>query len=324
MKHTGTILLHIIISLLLCLPYTGYSQCQAAKEIEACGTFDDWTVREIKESGIIGGKTKYSYEIAEGDTIKGAVPYVNPPHCVWSTSSVMANVSGIVKVSCTVFPEERGDGNCVRMETRLEKVKVLGIVNLNVIASGTIFLGQIMEPIKDTKNPQGKLNCGIPFTDMPKAIMFDYKTIVGNNRMKAGGLGAPKELGDNDYSECAVMLQKRWEDEEGNVYSKRIGTAYCRFTENQLEWKNGFTVDIHYGDITGEPFYKEYMRLIPEELSNYMINSKGKSVPIREIGWGEEGETPTHLIVRLSASHGEAYVGDITNRLWIDNVKFVY
>ena len=66
------------------------------------------------------------------------------------------------------------------------------------------------------------------------------------------------------------------------------------------------------------------MRLIPEELSNYMINSKGKSVPIREIGWGEKGETPTHLIVRLSASHGEAYVGDITNRLWIDNVKFVY
>ena len=53
MKHTGTILLHIIISLLLCLPYTGYSQCQAAKEIEACSTFDDWTVREIKESGII-------------------------------------------------------------------------------------------------------------------------------------------------------------------------------------------------------------------------------------------------------------------------------
>ena len=122
MKHTGTILLHIIISLLLCLPYTGYSQCQAAKEIEACGTFDDWTVREIKESGIIGGKVKYSYEIAKGDTIKGAVPYVNPPHCVWSTSSVMANVSGIVKVSCTVFPEERGDGNCVRLETRLEKI----------------------------------------------------------------------------------------------------------------------------------------------------------------------------------------------------------
>lgn len=301
-----------------------FSQCKSSEDIATAGRFDNWVVREIKESGIIGGNVKYSYEIAKGDTIKGPVPYVNPPHCVWSTSSILGIVKGIVKVSCTVFPEQRDTGYCVRMETRLEKVKVLGLINLNVIASGTIFLGQIIEPIRDTRNPQGKLNCGIPFTDRPKAIMFDYKTIVGNNRFRAGGLGAPKELGDNDYSECAVMLQKRWEDEDGNVYSKRIGTAYHRFTESQTEWQNNFKVDIHYGDITGEPFYREYMKLIPEELSNYMINSKGKSVPIQEVAWGNGDETPTHIIIRFSASHGEAYVGDTTNRLWIDNVKMIY
>ena len=83
-------------------------------------------------------------------------------------------------------------------------------------------------------------------------------------------------------------------------------------------------MDIHYGDITGDPFYRENMKLIPEELSNYMINSKGKSVPIQEVAWGNGDETPTHIIIRFSASHGEAYVGDTTNRLWIDNVKMIY
>ncbi len=309
---------------IICSPHFAYSQCQTANDIARYGTFDNWVVREIKESGIIGGEIRHSYEIAEGDTIKGPIPYVNPPHCVWSTSSIMGNVSGIIKVSCTVFPEERDNGKCVRLETRLEKVKVLGLINLNVIASGTIFLGQMLEPIRDTKNPQGKLNCGIPFTDRPEAIIFDYKTIVGHNRMRAGGIGAPKELGDNDYAECIVMLQKRWEDEEGNVYSKRIGTGYERFTQNQTEWKNGHRVEIHYGDITKEPFYRDYMKLIPQELANYMINSKGKSVPIQEVGWGNGDETPTHVIVRFSASHGEAYVGDTVNRLWVDNVKFAY
>ncbi len=321
MKHLLTSLI-ILASALLSANL--YGQCSSAKDIEEWGKFDHWRVREIKESGIIGGEVKYSYEIAVGDTIKGPIPYVNPPHCVWSTSSILGIVKGITKVSCTVFPEQRDSGYCVRLETRMERVKVLGLINLNVIASGTVFLGQMLEPIRDTKNPQAKLNCGIPFTDRPKAVKFDYKTIVGNNRLRATGFGAPKPLGDNDYADCCVMLQKRWEDAEGNVYAKRVGTAYLRFTESRTEWQNGFEVPIHYGDITAEPFYKPYMQLIPEELSNYMINSKGESAAINEIGWGEADDTPTHIIIRLSASHGEAYVGDITNRLWIDNFSFVY
>ncbi len=323
MKH-----LFYIISFTLGALFMGsvsaYAQCQGAKDIEEWGKFNHWVVREIKESKIIGGQTRHLYEIAKGDTIKGEIPYVNPPHCVWSTSSVMAIVSGITKTSCSVFPEKRDDGYCVRLETRMEKIKVLGLINLNVIASGTIFLGKMHEPIKDTKNPQAKLNVGIPFSDRPVALQFDYKTIVGHNRLKAGGLGAPKVLGDNDYTECIVMLQKRWEDEQGNVYSKRVGTAYERFTQTDTTWNNGHRAVIHYGDITGEPFYRDYMKLIPFELSNYMINSKGESVPIREMGWAEPDEVPTHVIVRFSASHGEAYIGDIVNRLWVDNVKFVY
>lgn len=324
MKRLILIFTFTIAASLLC---TGAhaQKCRGAYLIEEWGKMDEWVVRQIKESGIIGGEVKYSYEIAHGDTIKGNIPYRNPEGCVWATSSVMAVVSGVTKVSCSVFPEKRGDGNCVRLETRLEKVKVLGLVNLNVVASGTIFLGYIREPVKDTKNPQGKLCVGIPFTDRPKAIQFDYKTIVGNNRLRAGGLGSPKSLGDNDYSECALYLQKRWEDEEGNVYAKRIGTAYERFTATDTTWNNGYRIEIKYGDITGEPFYRDFMQLVPEEIEQYTVNSKGEAVPIKEIEWDISGtDTPTHIVLRISASHGEAYVGDINNRLWVDNIKLVY
>ncbi|MBR5856961.1 MAG: PCMD domain-containing protein [Bacteroidales bacterium] len=320
-----------VLSSIISLIYMGltlsgtYAQCPNAYNIEKWGKFDEWVVREIKESGIIGGETKYTYEIAKGDTIKGPVAYSNPPGCVWATSSIMANVSGIIKTSCSVFPEKRGDGNCVRLETRLEKIKVLGLVNLNVIATGTIFLGYINEPIRDTKNPQGKLCVGIPFTDRPKAIQFDYKTIVGNNQMRATGLGAPKSLWQDDYSECALYLQKRWEDDKGNVYAMRVGTAYERFTQTDTTWNNGYQIEIKYGNITKEPFYKDFMQLVPEEVEQYTVNSKGKSVPIKEIVWDESGtEIPTHIVLRISAGHGEAYVGDITNKLWLDNVKLIY
>lgn len=317
-KHTS--------SLILCLfaTYTSYAQTGVAEQIAKWGQFDSWRVREIKESGIIGGNTRLLYEIAQGDTLRGATPYVNPKENVWSTSNVLAIVKGITKTSCTVFPEQRGTGHCARLETRLEKVRVLGIIDMQVLAAGTIFLGQMLEPITSTKNPQSKLNTGIPFTDKPKAISFDYKVTVGSNRIRSSGFGSRKELKDNDYAECVVMLQKRWEDKDGNVFSKRVGTGYHRFTKSTSTWSNDFQVPISYGNITAESWYQPYMQLIPAELSNYTVNSKGKSVPVREMGWGGSAEAPTHIIIRFSSSHGEAYVGDIVNKLWVDNVKIIY
>lgn len=301
-----------------------FAQGNAAGQIEKWGKFDSWRVREIKESGIIGGHIKLIYEIAAGDTIRGAIPYVNPAGNVWSSSNVLAIVKGITKASCTVFPEKRDDGFCARLETRLERVRVLGIIDMQVLAAGTVFLGNMLEPITNTKNPQSKLNAGIPFTDKPQAVSFDYKVTVGKNRIRSSGFGGKKTLGDPDYAECVVMLQKRWEDKDGNIFALRVGTGYHRFTQSTSAWTNDFQVKINYGDITKESFYKPYMQLIPAELSNYAVNSKGKSVPIQEVGWGTADEKPTHIIMRFSSSHGEAYVGDITNKLWVDNVKMIY
>ena len=60
----------------------------------------------------------------------------------------------------------------------MEKVKVFGIVDIEVVAAGSVFLGCIHEPIKGTKNPQSMLLSGIPFTKRPKALQFDYKVKV--------------------------------------------------------------------------------------------------------------------------------------------------
>lgn len=112
-------------------------------------------VREIHESGIIGGNTKHLYELGPTDTIIGNTAYTNRGGSPWANSNVMAKVAGVVKTNTSVFPERRDDGWCARLETRMESVKVFGLVDIEVVAAGSVFLGTVHEPIKGTKNPQG-------------------------------------------------------------------------------------------------------------------------------------------------------------------------
>ena len=295
------------------------------EDIEKAGKFDFWTLRVMEESAIIGGDTAYLYEPSlVNDTISGRQAYTNPDGCVWRTSNVYADVVGVVKTSTSVFPERRGDGYCARLETYFEELKVFGLLNMEVTVQGSIFLGRLPEPIRNTSNPQGKLLFGFPFTSRPSALQLDYKAIVGNEAVKATGFSKKKPLGYADYADIVMMLQYRWEDEDGNVYAKRVGTAYERITESVTEWQNGHTVPVKYGDITSDPGYEPYMGLIKEEVSNYTLNSKGKSVPVHEVGWAEPGTEPNFLIIRFSSSYGVAFSGGIGNKFWIDNVKLVF
>ena len=68
------------------------------------------------------------------------------------------------------------------------------------------------------------------------------------------------------------------------------------------DWVNDATYPILYGNITSKPEYKPYMRIQVEE--RYTLNSKGKSVPIQEVGWAEPGEAPTHMVLQFTSSHG--------------------
>ena len=290
----------------------------------AYGDMDNWIVREIHESGIIGGNTKWLYELGPSDTIVGNTAFRHMGGSPWATSNVMAKVAGVVKTNTSVFPEKRGDGMCARMETRYESVKVFGLVDIEVIAAGSVFLGTVHEPIKGTKNPQAMLQSGVPFSKKPKALRFDYKVKAApeKNRVRSTGFSRKSTVAGQDSLAVILLLQKRWEDAEGNVYSKRVGTMVQRYTESTPDWVNDATYPILYGNITSKPEYKPYMRIQVEE--RYTLNSKGKSVPIQEVGWAEPGEAPTHMVLQFTSSHGGAYIGSPGNTFWIDNVELIY
>lgn len=290
----------------------------------AYGDMDNWIVREIHESGIIGGNTKWLYELGPSDTIVGNTAFRNMGGSPWATSNVMAKVAGVVKTNTSVFPEKRGDGMCARMETRYESVKVFSLVDIEVIAAGSVFLGTVHEPIKGTKNPQAMLQSGVPFSKKPKALRFDYKVKAApeKNRVRSTGFSRKSTVAGQDSLAVILLLQKRWEDAEGNVYSKRVGTMVQRYTESTPDWVNDATYPILYGNITSKPEYKPYMRIQVEE--RYTLNSKGKSVPIQEVGWAEPGEAPTHMVLQFTSSHGGAYIGSPGNTFWIDNVELIY
>ncbi len=310
--------------LCLCSSFSARTQNPAEKtEPIPYGDMDQWMVRVVDESFIIGGATKYLYEITPGDTLRNNTPYQNTLS-PWGTSTVMAKVSGIYKASVTIFPEVRDKGYCARLETRMEHVKVLGLINLSVIATGTIFLGEIHEPIRDTKNPQAKLNNNIPFCKRPRALVFDYKVHPGGEQVKATGFGRITQIPQQNNAEACLLLQYRWEDEKGNIFAKRVGTAYERYDQKVSEWQNAHRIPIRYGNITKEKFFKPYMDLIQGENTPYCTNSKGETVPIQEIGWADAGTQPTHMILRFSSGHGGAYIGAPDAKFWIDNVKLAY
>lgn len=288
------------------------------------GDMDQWVTRKIEESGVIGGKTKLLYEVAPTKEIDGNIPYVNQGGSPWANSNVMAKVMGIVKTNTSVYPERRGDGYCARLETHIESVKVLGLVNITVLASGSMFLGDMKEPITGTKEGEMALNSGVPFTSRPKAVRYDYKVQMSGepDRIRQTGFSRKAVVPGQDCAIMTCLLQKRTEDADGNIIAKRVGTAVIRYSRTE-GWKNGATYEIMYGDITNNPEYKpELMKLGVG--GYYARNSQGESKQIKEVGWAAEGEAPTHLILQFTSSLGGAFVGSPGNKLWIDNVALVY
>ena len=97
----------------LFLPLLVLSLSLLAERIEPLpfGDMEQWTVRYIKESKLLGGQTKTLYCLDPTDTIRENAPYVfgqngNP----WATSNAYANVVGIEKAAGTMKPEKREDG----------------------------------------------------------------------------------------------------------------------------------------------------------------------------------------------------------------------
>lgn len=291
------------------------------------GDFENWVTRIIPESRVLGGHKKTLYEIAPTETITGNVPYSNKGGSPWATSNVLANVMGVVKGSNAVFPDERSAGNkCCKLTCLMEHCKAIGIINIDVVVAGSMFLGKMIEPIKSTKDPYSKMEMGIKFNRRPKALRFDYKLTIpeGNTRTYSSGFGKKKTYGGHDCAEVYIILQRRYEDAEGNIHAKRVGTGRRHFNKSTSGWVNGYDIPVWYGDITKRADYKDYMGLISKEKSYYATNSKGKMVPVIEEGWDSADATPTHILVMASAGSGTAYIGTLGLTLWIDNIGLVF
>ena len=289
------------------------------------GDFENWVTRVIKESGVIGGNTKKVYEIAPSTTINGAKAYSNMGGSQWATSNVYAKVMGVVKTSNAVFPDKHGAGRCAKLTTLLEHVKAAGIVNMDVLVSGTIFLGKMLEPVSSTKNPYSKMEMGIPYTKTPKFLQFDYRLVApAGAPIYSSGFGGKKTLSGRDNAEVFVIRQHRWEDSKGNIHAERVGTGRERFGKTTMGWVNKHRIPIWYGDIRKHAGYKPYMGLISKEKSYYARNKKGKMVPVVEEKWAAAGTKPTHVMVMLSSGCGTAYTGTVGMTLWVDNVAFVH
>ena len=288
--------------------------------------FDQWITRDIKESAIIGGNTRTLYEIGPTGIWDGKKPYINQGGSPWASSNIMAKVAGVVKTNVSVYPEPRGNGRCAKLVSHIVGVKVLGLVNIQVLAAGSIYLGKMIEPITSSSNPYGKLDFGIPFTDKPQAIQFDYKVKLSDepDRIRRTGFSRVKTIPGKDTPGMVLLLQRRWEDANGNIFASRIGTIIHHFNKNS-DWVNGAKFQIHYGDITHESFFQPSMDLVQSgESQKYAKNSRGKIVPIKEVSWGSPDETPTHLCLQFVSSFGTPYVGAVGTTLWLDNVKLIY
>lgn len=288
------------------------------------GNMDNWTIRNIEESAIIGGQTKTLYEIGPSRTISGNKPYVNGGGSPWGTSNVMAKVMGVVKTNNSVYRDKHGSGYCAKLTTHIESVKVMGLMNIKVLAAGSIFLGDMKEPITGTKDGPKAMNNGIHFTGRPKALRYDYMVKVAGtaNRIKQTGFSKSSAVAGKDYAITVLYLQKRHEDSKGNITAERVGTLVVKYGTSTNGWVNNATYQILYGDIRNNPDYDE--RTMGLRNTDYARNSKGKSVPVVETGWAAKGTAPTHLMLQFSSSHGGAYIGSPGNTLWIDNVELVY
>ena len=294
------------------------------EELIPFGDMDQWVDRQIKESGIIGGATKHVYAIGPTCVITDNSAYTNMGGSPWGSSNVLARVSGITKTNTSVFPDTHGDGLCARMDTRMESVKVLGIVNITVLAAGSIFLGSMHEPIRGTKNPQKMLESGIPFTRRPAALRYDYRVTASDRpcRIRATGFGRQTDVAGRDSCVTCLLLQQRWEDDEGNIYARRIATLVVYYDQT-TDWVTDATYPLIYGDASQQPGYLPQLMDLKAEI-RYAVNSRGESVPIQEVEWGTGDETPTHLFIQFASSHGGAYIGSPGNSFYIDNVRLVY
>ena len=312
----------LVIGLLLLCPLCGFAQEKI--EYLPFGNMDSWAVRYIKESNLIGGQTRPLYMIGPVDTVYGNKPYAVKGGSPWGTSNAYAKVMGVETAAVNATPEKRGNGYCCKLETKLTVVTAIGI-DTKAVATGSLFTGRLSDPMtsEGTKNPAKAINMGMKFTKRPKALMLDYKTKISQSGelKQANASTKVKTLKGNDECEIIILLQHRWEDEDGRIFAYRVGTGTERISRSTPDWVNDHRVNVRYGNITDQSGYKSWEALTTKRFM--ARNSKGKMVYVEEVDFKGDVE-PTHLIVQITAGCQEPFIGCPGNTIWCDNIRLVY
>ena len=288
------------------------------------GDFEQWTVRYVTESKVIGGQEKTLYVIGPTDTIRSNDLY-DYKNTIWSTSNAFAKVMGVVKTSNNVTPDKGPTGTCAKLATQFAYCKVAGLVNIKVLAAGSIYWGKMLEPVTGVSDPFAFIDWGIPFIKRPKALVLNYKASIPNTgKLVKGTTTRTTEFDGYDPAEILFVLQYRWEDDKGNVHAKRVGTAIYHVDQSSNGWMKDFRVPVIYGDARKSADYQPYMGLLTGERTMYAINSKGKKKPILEEAWADADCPVTHAIMWLTSGSCGAFTGALDNVLWVDEIRLEY
>lgn len=303
---------------------TAFLPAQAlAQKVETVpyGDFESWTVRHITESSIIGGQVQTLYVVGPEETIDSNAPY-DYKRTIWSSSNALARVSGVTKTSVTMEPDEGPTGTCAKLTTRFATCKVAGMLNIKVLATGALYWGRLLEPVTSTKNAYANIDWGIPFTRHPSALILDFKTEMPCTGMLTKGTTFRQtEFPGEDPCQIMLLLQKRWEDENGDIHALRVGTAFLRIDKSTGAWRKDTRIPVIYGDASQSPGFKPYMGMQKGEKTLYAVNSRGQRKPIIEEGWAEPGTQCTHAIFQITAGCQGAFTGALGNTIWVDNVR---
>lgn len=298
----------------------------AAQRIENLrfGDFEHWTVRHIKESAVLGGEVKTLYIPGPDEVIEGnkVYDYSKTP---WATSNAYAKVSGVTKTSLSVEPDSGPSGRCAKLSTVFASCSVAGLVDIQVLATGSLYWGKMFEPISGVKNPYANMDWGIPFTSRPTALILDYKAqLPATGKLVRGTTFRKTEFDGEDPCQVLLLLQRRWEDAEGNVHAERVGTAILRISRSTEGWVKDRRITVMYGDARKQSGYRSYMGLISGEKTLYTVNSKGKRVPILEEGWAAADAPCTHAVLHIASGCQGGFTGAPGNTLWVDNLRMEY
>ena len=90
---------------------------------------------------------------------------------------------------------------------------------------------------------------GIPFTKRPKALVYNYKAVIPNTgKLVRSTTFRASEFEGYDPAEIVLILQNRWEDDEGNIHAKRVGTAIAYVDKSTSGWVMDARLPVIYGD----------------------------------------------------------------------------